>query len=204
MAMIVDHLVVGAPTLATAQAHIEDALGVSMQPGGAHAVFQTHNALLGLEDGLYLEAIAPNPAVPAPTRPRWYDLDRFAGPARLSNWACAVADMDADLADMPEGTGAPVVVRRGALSWRMAVSEDGKTPFDNLWPALIEWPEGVHPAEQLTPTGIRLRRFTLTHPDANALASALGRWLNDDRVAVEKGPLGMQADFSTPHGDRVL
>ena len=68
--MIFDHLVVGSTDLAAAVAHVEDALGVRMQPGGAHAVFQTHNALMGLEDGLYLEAIAPNPAVPAPTRPR--------------------------------------------------------------------------------------------------------------------------------------
>ena len=37
--------------------------------------------------GIYLEAIAPNPAVPEPSRSRWFDLDNFSGPARLSNWA---------------------------------------------------------------------------------------------------------------------
>lgn len=199
-----DHLVVGATKLDAAQAHVEDALGVSMQPGGAHAVFQTHNALLALADGLYLEAIAPNPAVPAPTRPRWYDLDRFTGPARLSNWACAAADMDAALSDMPEGAGQPVKVNRGALSWRMAVSADGTTPYDNLWPALIEWPKGVHPAASLAPSGIKLRRFTLVHPDGGALANALARHLSNDRVAVEIGPQGMHAAFGTPHGDRSL
>ena len=199
-----DHLVVGATTLDAAQAHVEDALGVEMQPGGTHAVFHTHNALLGLADGLYLEAIAPNPTLPAPTRPRWYDLDRFTGPARLSNWACAVADMDAALSDMPEGVGAPVNVSRGALSWRMAVSEDGTTPYDNLWPALIEWPKGVHPAAKLAPTGIKLRRFTLVHPDGDAFADRLARSLSNDRVAVETGPQAMYAAFRTPHGDRSL
>ena len=39
----------------------ESGLGVSLQQGGEHAVFHTHNRLLGLEDGLYLEAIAVNP-----------------------------------------------------------------------------------------------------------------------------------------------
>lgn len=204
MAMKMDHLVVGATTLQAARTCIEDALGVAMQPGGDHAVFQTHNALLGLEDGLYLEAIAPNPAVPAPTRPRWYDLDRFTGPARLSNWACAVEEMEAALADMPAGFGTPVQVRRGALNWRMAVSAEGTTPFDNLWPALIEWPVGVHPATRLTPTGIRLRRLTLVHPDATTLADQLARHLSDDRVAIEAGPVAMYADFATPHGDRSL
>lgn len=202
--MKLDHLVVGAAALEDAQAHVEDALGVRMQPGGAHAVFQTHNALLGLEDGFYLEAIAPNPAVSEPTRPRWYDLDRFQGLARLSNWACAVSDMDAALGGMPAGTGAPVAVHRGTLSWRMAVSANGTTPYDNLWPALIEWPTGMHPAAQLAPTGIKLRRFTLVHPNGSALYDALFRRLTDDRVAVETGPIAMHADFETPNRDRSL
>ncbi|WP_193743446.1 VOC family protein [Tateyamaria sp. ANG-S1] len=202
--MLFDHLVVGGRTLASARACVENALGVQMQSGGEHAVFQTHNALLGLEDGLYLEAIAPNPAVPAPKRPRWYDLDRFTGVARLSNWACSVTDMDSELAEMPNGSGAPVAVRRGDLAWRMAVSDDGTTPFENLWPALIEWPIGVHPAGRLEPTGIRLQRFTLSHPDGDTLAAVLAPHLSDDRVAFEVGEVGMHAEFDTPHGPRSL
>lgn len=202
--MLFDHLVVGGRTLEEARASVEDALGVPLQPGGAHAVFQTHNALLGLEDGLYLEAIAPNPAVPKPARPRWYDLDRFNGNARLSNWACSVTDMDNALTHMPEGAGTPVAVQRGDLAWRMAVSAKGTTPFDNLWPALIEWPAGVHAAKRLAPSGLRLRRFTLSHPLGDALSAALAPLLADDRVAFEVGPVGLSADFDTPHGPRSL
>lgn len=202
--MLLDHLVVGALTLAEARDHIEAALGCTMQPGGQHAVFHTHNALMGLEDGLYLEAIAPDPSAPPPVRPRWYDLDRFTGPARLSNWAAAVQDMDAALADMPEGCGAPVDVARGDLRWRMAVSEQGTTPFDNLFPALIEWPKGMHPAPRLTPTGVRLQRFTLRHPQADMLRATLAPHLGDDRIAIEAGAPGMAATFETPHGPRTL
>jgi len=200
-----DHLVVGSETLAEAQAHIEDSLGLPMQPGGQHTVFHTHNALMGLEDGLYLEAIAPDPSAEPPHRPRWFDLDRFTGPARLSNWACASDNLEADLHDMPEGCGAPVEVTRGALKWHMAVSPAGTTPFDNLWPALLQWPPGiVHPATKLNPTGVRLKRFTLVHPAAAMLRTALAQHLEDDRVAVETGPIAMQAVFDTPHGERTL
>ncbi|MEO0764939.1 MAG: VOC family protein [Pseudomonadota bacterium] len=200
-----DHLVVGATTLAEAQAHIEGALGLAMQPGGQHSVFHTHNALMGLEDGLYLEAIAADPSADAPKRARWYNLDRFTGPARLSNWACAVEDLEADLSDMPDGCGAPVEVTRGALNWHMAVSAQGTTPFDNLFPALLQWPAGiVHPARRLTPTGARLKRFTLRHPDAEALKTVMVRHLQDDRVAFETGPVALQAVFDTPHGERTL
>jgi hypothetical protein len=202
--MLFDHLVVGAKTLQEAQAHIEAALGLPMQPGGAHSVFHTHNALMGLGDGLYLEAIAPDPSVPAPDRPRWYDLDRFAGSARLSNWACSVEDMAGALPDMPSGVGAPVDVARGALQWKMAVSTDGTTPFDNLWPALIQWPAGANPAARLAQTGARLKRFTLIHPEGTQLSAALRDHLDDARVAVETGPVAMQAVFETPHGERSL
>lgn len=76
---------------------METALGVSLQPGGQHDLFATHNRLLGLADGFYIEAIAIDPSVSAPSRPRWFDLDRFSGPPRLINWICRVDSMAATL-----------------------------------------------------------------------------------------------------------
>lgn len=203
--MILDHLVVGAQTLAEARAHVQDALGLPMQDGGQHAIFHTHNALMGFDDGLYLEAIAPDPTRPTPERPRWFDLDRFVGPARLSNWVVAVPDLAASLADMPDGCGTPVAVHRGDLKWEMAVSPMGTTPFDNLWPPVISWPADVqHPATRLQPTGARLLRLTLTHPQGAALGAQLARFLTDDRLAIETGPIGLRAAFQTRHGVRWL
>ena len=59
--MLLDHIAVSGETLAAAIDAVATTLGASMQPGGQHDVFGTHNALLGLEDGLYLEAIAIDP-----------------------------------------------------------------------------------------------------------------------------------------------
>ena len=137
--MLLDHLAVSGATLAEATAHVEDALGVRMQPGGEHDVFHTHNTLLGLEDGLYFEAIAVNPAAPDPDRPRWFDLDRFSGPARLTNWICRSDDLTGELAAVPMDLGAPVALQRGDLRWSMAVPASGRLPFDNCAPALIQW-----------------------------------------------------------------
>lgn len=201
--MELDHLAVGGATLEAAAASIEAALGVTMQPGGRHARFGTHNRLLGLGDGLYLEAIAVDPQAPAPGRPRWFDLDRFAGPARPVNWVCRVADLDAALAVAPAGAGAPVEVTRGELRWTMAVPADGVLPFDNLFPALIRWHGDRHPAALLAPSGCALRRLVLSHPRAAALRAALAG-LSDPRVAVEPGAPGLLAEFATPHGPRVL
>jgi hypothetical protein len=202
--ILLDHLAVSGRSLAEARAHVEAALGVAMQPGGAHEVFHTHNALLGLEDGLYLEAIAVNPDARTPARPRWFDLDRFDGPPRLTNWICRTDNLEETLAGLPDGMGAPVQLQRGDLRWRMAVPASGILPFDNRAPALMSWQTQTHPAERLTPSGVRLRRLTVMHPDAADLAAALDGCLQDDRIAFEAGPSGLSAAFDSPHGRRVI
>lgn len=199
-----DHIAISGETLEAAKAHVEEALGVALQPGGEHDVFFTHNALLRLEDGLYLEAIAINPEAPQPTRPRWFDLDRFGGPPRLTNWICRTDDLDAVLGTLPATMGVPVDLQRGALRWRMAVPQSGILPFDNCAPALIQWQTSTHPATLLAPSGVRLRCLTVLHPDGDALATLLGDQLVDDRITVETGSKGMLAEFDTPHGARQI
>ncbi|AHD09020.1 VOC family protein [Phaeobacter gallaeciensis] len=196
-----DHLAVAADTLDAAVAHVEDSLGVPMQPGGSHAVFGTHNQLLGLADGLYLEAIAIDPAATPRHSPRWFDLDRRTGPARITNWICRCDDLAAALDSAPQGAGEIVDLQRGNLSWQMAVPADGVLPFDNMFPALMQW-RSPHPAAALIQQGCRLRRLHLSHPEAAALRATLP--LSDTRIEVVTGLAGFEAEFDTPHGVRVL
>jgi hypothetical protein len=202
--MLLDHLAVSGETLEEAQSHVEEALGVAMQGGGEHAVFHTHNKLMGLADGLYLEAIAVNPSAPTPDRPRWFDLDRFSGAPRLSNWVCRSEALEQDMSVLPSGIGAPVQLKRGDLRWQMVVPTDGVLPFDNMCAALIQWQTKQHPAQTLAPTGCRLRRLVVSHPDAADLKAAMDLALVDDRVVYEAGPSGLMAEFETPHGIRRL
>ncbi len=202
--MLLDHLAVAGETLDDARSVVEEALGIPMQPGGEHDVFFTHNMLLGLDDGIYLEAIAINPAAPQPGRARWFDLDRFEGPARLTNWICRSDDLAADLNGMPDGMGTPVDLQRGDLRWQMAVPENGVLPFDNLAPALIRWQTDLHPADRLKASGIRLKRLIISHPEARELSRLLSGRLDDARVNFEVGPVDMAAVFATPGGDRMI
>lgn len=199
-----DHIAVAGETLEAATANCEASLGISLQQGGEHAVFHTHNTLLGLADDLYLEAIAINPDAPTPTRPRWFDLDRFSGPARLTNWICRCDDLDATLAELPEGFGRPVALQRGTLRWRMAVPADGVLPFDSCAPALIEWEGDQHPAAMLTPSGARLDHLTVTHPEAHDLSELLAPHLADQRIGFEAGPAGLHARFTVAGDTRDL
>ena len=202
--MQLDHLAVLGATLAEASDHIEQALGIALQNGGVHPVFGTHNRLLGLMDGVYLEAISIDPNAPKPTMARWFDLDRFTGLPRLGNWICRCDNLDKVLVGMSRESGRPVELTRGALRWRMAVPDDGILPFQGAFPALIQWQSKAHPAHALKPRGCRLRRLTIAHPETAQLQSALGAFF-DPRVVFEKADqVGLSATFETPHGERQL
>ena len=196
-----DHLAISAERLEDGVAAIEALLGVPMAGGGQHAAMGTHNRLLSLGD-LYLEVIAVDPAAPPPGRPRWFDLDRFAGSPRLTNWIVATDDMGAALASGPTGWGRPMQLARGDYRWQMAVPDDGRLPHDNCAPALIQWHGALHPANALPDHGLRLRQLTVRHPKAPALQAALG--LADPRVAFATGPAGLTAEIDTPRGPVAL
>ena len=85
--------------------HVEEALGVDLATRGEHPQMGTHNHLLSLGPEIYFEAIAINPDAEAPNRPRWFNLDNFQGPPRLTNWILATDDLDAALARFQTGSG---------------------------------------------------------------------------------------------------
>jgi hypothetical protein len=199
-----DHIAVAGETLAAATAHAQTALGVPLQQGGEHAVFHTHNTLLGLADHLYLEAIEINPDAPQPDRARWFDLDRFTGQPRLTNWICRCDDLDATLAALPEGFGTPVDLQRGDLRWRMAVPRSGVLPYDNCAPALIQWMGEAHPAPRLTQQGCTLTALEVHHPQATALGALMAPILNDARISFHTGDAALKAAFTTPNGAATL
>lgn len=196
-----DHLVIAAETLESGVAWAEERLGVPLEAGGQHVRYGTHNALLGLEDGLYLEVIAIDPEADAPHGPRWFGLDQFAGAPRLITWVCRAEGLATEA--LPAGFGAVVGLTRGALSWDMAEAEGGVLPFGQCHPGLIDWGTTPHPATRLANSGLRLERLTLAHPEADALREAL-RPLEDTRVAVVNGSgPKLSAQLTGPDGREI-
>lgn len=197
-----DHLAVAAVTLAEGVAAVEDRLGCRLAPGGQHPTMGTHNRLLGLGD-VYLEVIAIDPEAAAPGRPRWFALDRFAGPPRLTNWVVACDDLDAALGQAPAGAGVPMDLARGDFRWRMAVPLDGELPMDGAFPALIEWQGAAHPVDRLPDSGLRLVRLEIAHPRMTELAPVLAG-LRDAPLALTEGPALMRAVLRAPDGSERL
>lgn len=196
MTVEIDHLALACASLDDGIAHVEAALGVPLQRGGQHPAFGTHNALLSLGPDEYFEVIAIDPDAPPPGRARWFDLDRFTGPPRLSNWIVRVPDLATAAAP-----GRILDLERGAYRWQMAVPDDGILPNDNLHPAMMSW-KGPHPAPALPDRGVRLAELVLTTPDPDALRSLPGA--DDPRVRIAPGDPVLNARFTTPGGDAWL
>lgn len=198
-----DHLVVSSASLAEGRAFIEDLLAVPMTEGGDHPIMGTHNALLSLGPDLYLEVIAVNPDAPAPDHARWFDLDYFTGPARLTNWAVRVPDLHEALLHAPKGTGDELPLERGVYRWDMAVPTDGRLPFTNCAPGLLSW-HGDMPAPALPDQGLRLSALEISHPEAEALGVALQALVRDVRISVRDGVPELKAWIETPKGRVAL
>ncbi|WP_400088822.1 VOC family protein [Yoonia sp. R78084] len=198
-----DHLAVACTDLAEGTAWVEEQLGVTLQPGGQHPRYGTYNTLLGLADGLYFEVIAKEPGAVPEAGHAWFGLDDFTGPPRLANWICQTDDLAAALAKAPTTAGSARALTRGDLQWQITVPDDGSLPYQGAFPTLIEWGAGMlHPSARLTPSGVRLRRLEVSHPDASDLMQMMD--LADSRVAMVTGPFGLRATFDTPSGVRTL
>ena len=205
--LAIDHLIVGATTLADGSSWIEGNIGVRVREGGQHATMGTHNALLRLGPRCYLEIIAIDPDGAPANRPRWFDLDeprmraRLAESPALIHWAVRTPDIDADAARSPVDLGVITSMRRGDFEWSMAIPEDGRLPGRGLVPTLIQWRNARHPADTLPDAGVQLVALAGEHPEpapVRAALAALG--LSDTlKVTYERTPR-LAAMLRTPRG----
>lgn len=187
-----DHLAIAAERLEDAAA-VEAAIGVPLSPGGVHPDFGTHNRLLSLGPGEYLEVIAADPAAPPPGRARWFGLDTFLGAPRPVHWIAR-----SERLDLWPGVGAPMALSRGDYRWEITLDPSGVPAAGGALPALIRW-ASAHPADALPDRGVRLARLILRASEPAALA-CLAPHLDDPRIVIEAGPPGLSAVLATPRG----
>jgi hypothetical protein len=199
-----DHLVLAARDLDAAGAWLEDRLGVELRPGGRHAHMGTHNRLLGLGEGFYLELIAVDPAAPAPRRARWFGLDAPDMPAdrpRLIHWVARCDDIGLEHSTCRHDPGAILAMERGDFRWRITVPDDGHLPGDGLLPSLIQWDVSFHPAQRLPESGCRLMKLEGFHPSPGEVRDGLAALGLERHLDLHSGAAPeLVAYLKTPRG----
>ncbi|ODT58815.1 MULTISPECIES: VOC family protein [Paracoccus] len=186
MTLTFDHVAIAARTLDEGAAWLR-ARGLHPEPGGRHPGLGTHNMLLSLGPGEYLELIARDPGQDGP--PRWFGLDGFDGPPRVAGWVARMSPLTP-----PPGTQV-AQARRGDLAWTITLPDAGQMPRGGAQPMRIDWGQGPHPSDRLPDRGVRLSRLTLP---LEALA------LDDRRLMLTGAGTPMTLTLTTPTGDVTL
>lgn len=215
-----DHLVVAALSLDDGEAWLASRLGVRLQPGGRHPGVGTHNRLLQLGGGSYLELIAPDPTQPdprtaQPPRARPFGLDQPATRAalaerpRLVHVVMRTGRLDEAVAAVDYDIGRIVPMTRGALAWRLCGRLDGGLPsprgvdgpqgIQGVLPTLIDWQQSAHPTTTLEQRGVTLTGLTIGAPAA--MLRSLRGIERDRRITLLPSDAPMLgAELNTPRG----
>ncbi|WP_158590424.1 VOC family protein [Noviherbaspirillum cavernae] len=210
---ILDHLVVVAADLEQGVAHCNALLGTHMLKGGEHVRTGTHNYLLNLGQGIYLEVIAINPNAAPIAHPRWFGMDDNEQRQRLASgpYLATFAARTEDIASAAIPVLGPIVeMRRGDLKWDITIPDDGGLVENGAMPSLIQWPASKHPTHAMPDAGCRLTRLEVHHPQPQYLAE---QWKRiglepEQRLMICPSEAGagprLVAHIDTPDGVRVL
>ena len=199
----VDHVLYATSDIERGMDEIEALLGVRPVMGGHHPQYGTHNALLSLGPGIYLEVIARKPELPAPERGALIDIAQDTD-SRLYTWVFRSADIEDTAAAAAAGGVELGRVESGSrkkpdgseINWQLTdpytVSMDGAVPY------VINWGNTTHPST-VVPSGGELVELLIEHPDPDGVRRAL-RALGADVQVVEGEAFRLVATISTESG----
>lgn len=175
--MLLDHLVFAVPDLKSGVDAFSERLGAAPALGGRHESVGTHNAILPVRGGSYVEVMAPDPSNPDPPLGLPFGLASLSRP-RLVAWAVSTRDMDLAVKYAQNAgydPGAVVDLSRDTpegerLTWRLSIRRE---PLgDGLVPFLIDWGSTPHPSAT-SEAVCSIEGFRAEHPDPESVRQAL-------------------------------
>lgn len=200
---LVDHLVYAAYDLEDAVGDLERRLGVRATYGGLHPGGGTHNAVIGLGPGRFLEIFCKDTAQPEPALPRLFGLDRLTEP-KLVAWFAKGTNLKA-LRNRAASYGVPLgsVEDYGRirpdgvrLSWQF--TSPRAILADGLVPPFIDWGTSPHPST-MGAKGVALIDLRAEHPEPAASVEMLAALRLP--LQVSRGPRpALVALLDTPNG----
>ena len=175
----IDHLVIGSANLKQGVDYVKASLGADMPFGGVHTKMGTHNHLMQLGGGVFLEIIAIKPDINPPDRPRWFGLDEPLIQRQIEiepnflTWVVNTDDLKALQQRAAFSLGAIEKITRGKLNWFFGLPRDGRLLAGGILPYAIEWQTDRHPSEQMADLDCSFQGLEIYHPCSTWLQSAL-------------------------------
>lgn len=210
MPLAIDHLLFAGEDLEEVVNAVFMESGVRATLGGRHHGQGTHNALIGLGPGRYLELMAQDPDGDDAGAGAFRRSIAYLRAPALHTWCARTDDIDGLAARVGAAGVRPTRTQGGRtrpdgtrLRWTL-VGTTGHA-YGGLMPFFIDWQDSAHPSSGLG-NDLRLTRLTLSHPDARGLErllDALGGPVPD--VAFETAPAPrVHAAFEGPVGAFAL
>ena len=198
--MQIDHVVIAVSDLDVGVTDYRS-LGFNVFYGGRHANGATHNALICFVDSSYIELLALTGDAP---QPEMIDFSRMMAVGEgLGGYAYLSTDLDADIAALrAQGIavgepidGARVKTDGTRIAWRLALVNDGFTPFY---------------VQDVTPRHLRVPHDTETTTQPNGVTGVVGIDTAADgtltalRLRVGNGILAREIDEPRTHDTRLI
>ena len=205
---VLDHLIWIVPDLEEGRRTFEALTGVGSILGGiTPGRASSHNALVSFGDGSYLEIFSPKVAM---TSGRWLDLVNQDGQPKLVSYVMRVEDEFREVqknipASGLKGTAPKAMGRKrpDGIEMKWSLLNVSGSPSDNSLPYFIDWlGTKPHPSED-SPTGVKLKRFELGHPNAGELKRIFDALQIDLPVITSEKP-SFAAYIESPKGNVVL
>lgn len=206
MQLKLDHLVWSSPSLELGVEIFTGLTGVTPVYGGQHSEGNTHNALVNLGAGCYLEILAPTDG--ADEGDEWVAFCRSLQRPVLYKFCLrsegGLKQVVAVLEQHGVGAEGPGHYARARpdgvlLEWQLVHPQPQR--YGSSLPFFIDWLISEHPSDS-APCGAGLKRFCWQHPQARQLRPLL-RQLGADIEVVEAAQAGFSADITTPAGGVV-
>lgn len=190
-------------------AEFEEKLGVRPVFGGYHKSQGTKNALLNLNQGMYLELLAPDNTNTEIKPPRWMGVD-ILKKSQITRWALKSDNLERDSHilnahnnDMGEIKGGLRITSKGALlKWEMIMPLP--EPEVEIVPFMVDWSQSeTHPHDELPEMNCQLVELYATYSKLKIYDAILQQLNFDFRIENDK-ETSIKALIKCPKGFVVI
>lgn len=201
----IDHFMIAANDLARLSDHFTEVTGVPVAEGGSHPDLGTHNKLIATTSDVYLELIAPNPALEARSDLR-EEMEQIDALCLHRIIALGSLDRFPEIVEAYRRAGVPAVVRplsrRAAsgelLRWHLLMPASPNA-FGALAPLFIDWGSATHPSRSLPPAPCTLVACQAGHPEPQRI-KALWQAIGFDMPLAQEARPRVSITLDTPKG----